>query len=398
MAGVRMVSEILLEIVTAIGRFLLNPLLYIVIIFAIMLGYRRVKQERKYFNRRIIWGWTELIGQWKDGWLYALIISLIGIGAGLTVPKEFLIILTAVSIVALVLYVMNAMSPIVTMGIATLAIWGMSYYNWTFSWWKISLAGVNLEDGAIVTITILAGLCVIAEGLLIRRVAMKVTTPCIEKTKRGMQAIVYRSRNVWVLPIFFVIPGDAISAIFPYWPQFTIGHSSFALVLFPLVIGFAKLTRKELPALTYAKIGRPVFLLGQLILVGGLAAYFEPLIGFITLAVGAIIRIIIAIYFAQQEKTDHYAVAPSTKGAIIAAVLPDSPAEKMGLLAGECIRKVNGVSIFTENELYEALQLNAAHCRLEVLDRNNELRLTQHVIYSNDHYRIGLLLAEPREV
>ncbi|WP_342442492.1 PDZ domain-containing protein [Lysinibacillus sp. FSL K6-0057] len=393
-----MVSEILLEIVTAIGRFLLNPLLYIVIIFAIMLGYRRVKQERKYFNRRIIWGWTELIGQWKDGWLYALIISLIGIGAGLTVPKEFLIILTAVSIVALVLYVMNAMSPIVTMGIATLAIWGMSYYNWTFSWWKISLAGVNLEDGAIVTITILAGLCVIAEGLLIRRVAMKVTTPCIEKTKRGMQAIVYRSRNVWVLPIFFVIPGDAISAIFPYWPQFTIGHSSFALVLFPLVIGFAKLTRKELPALTYAKIGRPVFLLGQLILVGGLAAYFEPLIGFITLAVGAIIRIIIAIYFAQQDKTDHYAVAPSTKGAIIAAVLPDSPAEKMGLLAGECIRKVNGVSIFTENELYEALQLNAAHCRLEVLDRNNELRLTQHVIYSNDHYRIGLLLAEPREV
>lgn len=398
MAGVRMVSEILIEIVTAIGRFLLNPLLYIVIIFAIMLGYRRVKQERKYFNRRIIWGWTELIGQWKDGWLYALIISLIGIGAGLTVPKEFLIILSAVSIVALVLYVMNAMSPIVTMGIATLAIWGMSYYNWTFSWWKISLAGVNLEDGAIVTITILAGLCVIAEGLLIRRVAMKVTTPCIEKTKRGMQAIVYRSRNVWVLPIFFVIPGDAISAIFPYWPQFTIGHSSFALVLFPLVIGFAKLTRKELPALTYAKIGRPVFLLGQLVLVGGLAAYFEPLIGFITLAVGAIIRIIIAIYFAQQEKTDHYAVAPSTKGAIIAAVLPDSPAEKMGLLAGECIRKVNGVSIFTENELYEALQLNAAHCRLEVLDRNNELRLTQHVIYSNDHYRIGLLLAEPREV
>jgi len=61
-----MVSEILLEIVTAIGRFLLNPLLYVAIIFAILLGDRRVKQERKYFNRRIIWGWTELTGQWKD--------------------------------------------------------------------------------------------------------------------------------------------------------------------------------------------------------------------------------------------------------------------------------------------------------------------------------------------
>ena len=73
-------------------------------------------------------------------------------------------------------------------------------------------------------------------------------------------------------------------------------------MLFPLVIGFTKLTRKELPAYMYPKIGRPVFLLGQLILIGGLVAYFEPVIGFITLAVGVIIRIIIAIYFAQQEK------------------------------------------------------------------------------------------------
>jgi len=393
-----MVSEILLEIVTAIGRFLLNPLLYIAIVFATLLGYRRVKQERKYFNRRIIWGWTELIGQWKDGWLYSLIISLISMVAGLTVPKVFLIIVIAVSIVALALYFMNALSPILTMGIATLAIWAMSSYNWSFSWWNISLTGVNLEDGAIVTITILVGLCVIAEGLLIRRAAMNVTTPCMEKTKRGMQAIVYRSRNVWVLPIFFVIPGDAIAAVLPYWPQFTIGDTSFALILFPLVIGFSKLIRKELPVLILPKIGRSVLILGQLILIGGLAAYLEPLIGFITLALGAIIRIIISIYYAGQDKTDHYAVAPSTKGAIIAAVLPDSPAEKMGLLAGECIRKVNGVAIFTENELYEALQLNAAHCRLEVLDRNNEIRLTQHVIYSNDHYRIGLLLAEQRDV
>ncbi|KOY82399.1 PDZ domain-containing protein [Lysinibacillus macroides] len=393
-----MVSDIFIEIVTAIGRFLLNPLLYIAIIFAILLGYRRVKQERNYFNRRIIWGWTELIGQWKEGWLYALIISFISIVAGLTVPNVFLMMLIVVSVVALVLYVINALSPVLTMGVATLAVWAMFYYDWTFSWWKISLEGVNVIDGAIVAITIIVGLSVIAEGLLIRRAALKVATPSIEKTKRGMQAIVYRTRNVWMLPIFFVMPGDTIAAALPYWPQFTIGENSFALVLFPLVIGFSKLTRKDLPALVFPKIGRSVLLLGQLILLGGLAAYFEPLIALTTLALGAISRISISIYYAWQDKTDHYAIAPSTKGAVIAAVLPDSPAEKMGLLAGECICKVNGVAIFTENELYEALQLNAAHCRLEVLDRNNEIRLTQHVIYSNDHYRIGLLLAEPRDV
>lgn len=64
----------------------------------------------------------------------------------------------------------------------------------------------------------------------------------------------------------------------------------------------------------------------------------------------------------------------------------------MGLIAGEVIKKVNGLEVHTEDELYEALQINAAHCRLEVLDHRNEIRLTQHVVHSDDHHRIGLLL------
>ena len=77
---------------------------------------------------------------------------------------------------------------------------------------------------------------------------------------------------------------------------------------------------------------------------------------------------------------------------MIAAVLPESPAEKMGLQVGEVIKRVNGQEIYTERELYEALQINAAHCRLEVLNHQNEIRLTQHVVHADDHHRIGLIL------
>ncbi len=55
---------------------------------------------------------------------------------------------------------------------------------------------------------------------------------------------------------------------------------------------------------------------------------------------------------------------------------------------------MNGVEVHTKQELYEALQINAAHCKLEVLDHQNELRLTQHVVYSKDHHQIGLIFAE----
>ena len=134
MAGVRMASNILIESVTAIGRFLLNPVVYIAILLAIFLGYSRVKQERKFFNRRIVWGWTELIGQWKHGWLYALIISIISVVAGLTVPKTFLLVLLAISVVALVFFFINGLSPIYTMGLATLAVWGMYTYDFNRTW------------------------------------------------------------------------------------------------------------------------------------------------------------------------------------------------------------------------------------------------------------------------
>lgn len=56
MAGVCMASNILIEFVTAIGRFLLNPVIYIAILLAILLGYSRVKQERKFFLIDVLFG------------------------------------------------------------------------------------------------------------------------------------------------------------------------------------------------------------------------------------------------------------------------------------------------------------------------------------------------------
>nr|WP_285851177.1 PDZ domain-containing protein [Sporosarcina aquimarina] len=95
---------------------------------------------------------------------------------------------------------------------------------------------------------------------------------------------------------------------------------------------------------------------------------------------------------AVQERSGGYAALPSAKGVVIAGVLPGSPAEKLGLLPGEVIRAVNGIQVANDKELYDAIQVNAAHCRLQVADRNGEVRLMQQVLYRHDHYQLGLLL------
>lgn len=387
-----MFSTIVVEVAMAIGRFFINPLLYVALLASVFLGYRRVKRERKFFNIRILNGWSEIKGLFQVGILLPLVISIASIALGLTVPVEFLLLVSMLSIIGLILYVFHLLSPIVILTIAFGIVVVMDMQKWTISALGYDFFDTSYTSGIAITIPLLAGMLLIAEGILIRRDGTKYASPIIEKSKRGLNAVAYLSKKIWVLPIFCIVPGNAIDAYFPWWPHFTLGSEQFAFVLFPVVIGFQQLTRKTMPLYVYPKLGRQVIILGELVILGGLMAYFEPLIGLGTLLIGLLARLGISISYKRNEMKDSYAVMRSSRGAMIVAVLPESPAEKMGLLEGEIIKRVNGQEVHTERELYEALQINAAHCRLEVLDHRNEIRLAQHAIHGDDHHHIGLLL------
>lgn len=387
-----MYIDIIIEVLMAVLRFIMNPLLYIAAFFAVYLGYRRVKRERRFFRIRILNGWSELTSFLKINWLESFIISALILAIGLVVPSEFLLLLTAVSIVVIIVFSFHLLSPIITIAISFSVLAGMTYFNQTFTVLNFIFEGFSYENGAAMTVALLAGMLLIIEARMIRLAGPRFASPVVQQTKRGRNAVTYYSKSISVIPLFFIVPGDAIVAYIPWWPQFSLGASEFSLVLFPFVFGFQQMTKRTLPVYFYPKYSRSVFILALLVLIGGLASYFISLIGVITLISAAIFRLFISLYYKIQERTDRYAVAPLSSGVIIAGVLPNSPAEKMGLVAGEVIRKVNGKEVFTESELYEALQVNAAHCRLEILNHHNEVRLAQHVVHSNDHYKIGLLL------
>lgn len=386
-------SSIGMELLLAIGRLFLNPLLYVAAIFSIYLGYRRVKRERRYFHIRILNGWSEFRSLLAIPFVMSLIFSLLSVAIGLTVPLSFLIMLSVVSIVAVISLLFHLLSPVVLFAASFFLLVTMQLFGQSFLFFGYELHGFKLLDDSVITITLLAGLLLMAEARLVRNTGAKFASPLLEKTKRGLKVVPYFSKSMKLVPILFIVPGDAVSAYLPWWPHFTLGAEQFSIVLFPLVIGFQQMTRRTLPQYFYPKYSRSLIILAQLVVIGGLASYFNHMIGVIVLAVAGLSRLLLSIVYKWRERTDAYAVAPSSNGAMIAAVLPNSPAEKMGLVAGEVIRKVNGMEVYTERELYEALQVNAAHCRLEVLDHQQEVRLTQHVVHSDDHYRIGLLLA-----
>ena len=381
-----------MDLIVAIGRFFVNPVFYIALLAAVLLGYYRVKKERRIFRIRIVYGLTEFKRLIKDGWLYALIFSVLFAGIGLVVPMDWLIALSIVSIVLMATTFYQAGSFIYLAAAAVGLSWLFSANDWTLNFGFFKFEGMAFSYEWLVPVVLIAGALVFAEGKMIGKAAADAASPRLHKSGRGLKAAAYISKRLWLLPILLVVPGSLIESYAPYWPQLPIGESSFSLILFPFIFGFQGRSQRTLPVYLYPQVAKAVSTLGIGILVVGLAALLWQPLAVVALAAGVIGRIAIAIRFAMKERSGNYAVTPQSQGVMIVDVLPGSPADKMGLLRGEVIRKVNGIAISNESELYEAIQVNAAHCRLEVLDHNLEVRLRQHVIFRHDHHRLGLLV------
>lgn len=361
-------------------------------IAAVLLGYFRVKRERKSFRTRIVWGWTEFIGLLKEGLQFALIYSVLIAGIGLVVPMEWLWALSIVSIIVVISGIYQLASFVYLAAGAVALGWLFRKNDWSFGFLDFEYNGYFVEWQWLFPVALIAGAILIAEGVQIAKHGAISASPALHKTQRGMRAAVYLPKRLWLLPVLFVVPGSFLESYAPYWPQFPLGESMFSFVLFPVVFGFQSRARRTLPLYFYPKVGKATWITGVGVIVLTLTAFFWEPMALIALAAGCIGRLFVSVYFAVKERQGNHIVAPQPTGVMIVDVLPNSPAEKMGLLRGEVIRKVNGLTVTNESELYEAIQVNAAHCRLEVLDHNREVRLRQHVVFRHDHHRLGLIV------
>ncbi|MBB4824494.1 hypothetical protein HNO89_001716 [Sporosarcina luteola] len=376
----------------AIGYFFLNPLFWVALIAAVGLGYFRVKRERKHFNIRLLPGLTEWRRIVSESWLPALVLSIVVSGVGLTVDRGWLVLFIAISLAALLFFYYQAMSPVYFAAIAALAIYGMQFDPSRFALYGWNPDQVDLSGWLAVTVAIIAGLLLISEGYLIRRFAVRYSSPLLEPTNRGLEAAVFKVKRLWLLPVVFLVPGDMLSAHLPYWPQLSLGAATFSFVPVPVIIGFSQIVRTSFPEIVFPKMGRAILAIGVVVVAIGIGAIWMPVLGWAALCIGVLCRIILSIVTAVKERKGIYVAAPRSAGVMIAGVLPESPGERLGLLPGECIRAVNGIQVTNEKELYDAIQVNAAHCRLQVIGRDGEVRLMQQVLYRHDHHRLGLLV------
>lgn len=389
-----MAEEVFSNVVFSIALFLFNPLFWLVLVIAVLLGYFRVKKERKSYRVRMLPGLTELKNILSESWLHALILSILISGIGLVVDIGWLVLFTIVSMLFLLTFNFKLTSPIYIAAIAYAGLYSIQLIAPEFNYLGWQVEEIDFFGSLSVTAAIIAGLLLIAEGRLIGRYGAKNASTYLIETKRGLKAGVFKMKKLWLLPILFVVPGDMIHAYMPYWPQFTLNEKAFSFVPIPLIIGFSQIARAKFPEDLCPKIGHAILVTGAVVCAAGVAALWMPILSVAALVAGVAARIAISVVISVRERKSHFVLAPQSKGVVVAGIIPDSPGEKLELVPGETIRSVNGQAVHNEKELYDAIQVNAAHCRLQIIDRNGEVRLMQQVVYHHDHHRLGILVVQ----
>ncbi|AQX53244.1 PDZ domain-containing protein [Priestia flexa] len=382
--------EVVIEILKGAGKLFIHPLTYLFLLVSFFVGLARVKRERKNFHVRVFDFILEAKYLFFPGIIIGVILSICTVLVGTYVTIGTLVFVALITFLLSGPWTFRWLSPAYVLGVtifATLVIPNVGIGDGIVHTWSLELKDANLPS-----LTFLLALLVVAEGYLIWKFGVKGTSPAIIKSKRGQEIGAHFSQKLWVVPVFLLVPGDAITSTFSWWPVLTVGQTSFSLFFVPFAIGFSQRIQSMLPSASISFTGKRVLFLGVGLVLVALVTLVVPLFSFVVAALAIVVRQWIS---TKQRLADENAAPFFTKkseGVIILGIIPGSPAEKMGLQVGELITKVNGVPVSEVAKFYAALQVNnRAFCKLEVLDYSGEVRFAQRALYDNEHHELGIL-------
>jgi hypothetical protein len=211
----------------------------------------------------------------------------------------------------------------------------------------------------IATLMALVAILHLVEALLIFVDGHHHPSPMYYKHSDGRVVGGFTLQKFWPMPTIALVGASVLSssmdwqsiAMPDWWPIFQSGLEvppdyTLIHVLFPLVValGYSDFVRSELPR-TKARRSAGLLFVYSLILLG-LAILANSYSGLLILPViFAPIGHELLIYWGRKREDRREPVFHSDHGVMVLSVYPNSPAEAMGLDAGDVIKSINGAEI-----------------------------------------------------
>ncbi|MCF6138719.1 PDZ domain-containing protein [Pseudalkalibacillus berkeleyi] len=389
-------QEILWSFIKGMSWFFLNPLFYVILILIGIHAVTRVKRERSDFHVRIHDTLDDFSKGIFPGLLIGFIFSLLSVFAGLYLPFGVIAVMSAFYILLGLTLRKNLFHPV----FAGLLTYVVAAYVPEFS------TGVGLIDtwmGELQTaslgmIALLVAALVVVEGILIMSVGAQNTSPILLRGKRGKGIGAHVISRIWLVPLFVLVPGGAISTS-SWFPMLQMGEVSVGIALVPFAIGFHHVVSQSMPEPVVKSIGSRFMWLGVILLAASILLIsldFESL-SIVVVALAFVGRNALILFYRKLEVEKAPYFSELKEGLRVLGIIPGSPASKMNVSIGERIVKVNGRTLDRVEDFYGAVQSNAQFCKMEVLNENGDVRFVQRSLYENEHHELGLLFAQPEK-
>ncbi|GAA0368322.1 PDZ domain-containing protein [Bacillus horti] len=394
-------TEWLFTLLKGIPSLFTTPFTYL-LLFLIALQWRRqIDMERKLFSAKLHTVAEGVLQSVFFGLLGGLVASLFIVGFGVVLSAQVFLFLWLVAIL-LALFHVRYLCFAYAGAILALLVALVDLFPQLQTIPVLATLGETVGLAELPSIFVLVAFLHLVEALLVYLSGAKKATPIFIHSKRGRLVGAFHIQHFWFVPLFLLIPSEqnVVQGLFQGWPIFS-GELllPLSLMLVPAVLGYSEQTISATPQQKARSsaiwlVIYSVVLIGFSALTAFISAWFIwPTILFSFLGHDAMIW---ASRMKEAKAIPIY-VHPN-EGLKILAIIPGSPAAKMGLQAGEVILKANGQALKRRKDLYAAMQNNLAFCKLDVLDLQGEIKFPKSSVYQEDHHQLGIILCPDEDV
>ena len=389
------------NLLLALLLFVLQPTFIIGVVLTLLAKTRRFKYARSKLRTTIYKENFEIKRFFTWGLVPGAILSLLSVLIGMPVTIDWLIIYQIITLLFLGLGY-RFIHPVFTFSASGLTVLVLqmfvtdeSLFGQILDQWNspiVSQTTMSYEHVQIiflfVVLILLSTIGVFYKG------NMNQFVPRFLKTKRGKLVARYRMTPLWLMPLVVVVPGDTFTALFEWWPVFSIGNQTYSFLIIPVLLGFRYTVQAQL--LSEAKQGliRDFSILSLAGVILFVSTFWLDLMG----AVGLLVLFVGGVYILyrhrQRERKWAFKFGPDQDGLRVVAVRPNSPAERMSLEVGDVLVESNQMNLTSAEDLTESLFNNRSYSKLKVKRLDGELVMTETPIYEEDAHDLGLVILE----
>ncbi|MBZ4032050.1 PDZ domain-containing protein [Ligilactobacillus salivarius] len=371
-------------ILKLIGSYLLTPVLWLGILYVIISYNQRINKERKQFRVAINKDFYEGRNFIKYGLFFFVMGSLISMILGLTLPTNSVYIYQILVVLAFLINGFSTTSMLLVMAAAGILELVVPRF--------ITFFGDVFPEISGPSWLLLIFISILADYYLTRNMKKHPLSPRIKSGKRGRNIATYLGRETVVFPLLALIPSGTLSSTLNFWPVFNIGNQKFSLILFPIFISTSvKVIKRAKERVIQDKLKNIELLLGLTFVLIVLTKFMSKLF-LISLIILTVVSIFFEIKLRKKEKDADSWYVETDEGIRIISVQPETPAAKMKLQPGDVILTCNNRVVNSEEEFYQALQLNSAYCHVKVRTYEGDLRIAESAIFMDSPHEIGLIL------